>query len=70
LQLKAYYDNTDALPNVQQPIRKAKKTASDILYPKNKQQTTQAPTLELEVEQYLAAMNENIGIVDFWQASD
>jgi len=28
------------------------------------------PTLELEVEQYLAAMNENIGIVDFWQASD
>jgi len=69
--LKAH-DNTDALPNEhqQQPVHKAKKTASDILYPKNKQKTTQAPTLELEVEQYLAAMNENIGIVDFWQASD
>ena len=66
------YDNPDALPNAhkQQPVRKAKKTASDILYPKNQQQTTQAPTLELEVEQYLSAMNENIGIVDFWQASD
>jgi hypothetical protein len=53
----------------QQPARRAKKTAADILYP-NKQQTTHAPTLELEVEQYLTSVTQDIGIVEFWQVSD
>jgi len=70
--LKAY-DKSGALPNAhqQQPARKTRRTANDILYPEDKEQTTAAPTLKLEMEQYLASMDgKKLGVFEFWQASN